>query len=101
MKEVFLADTVRKMVLVDTIEKVKHFITLTNTCPCDIDIISGRHNVNAKSIMGMFSINLDKPIELRIYDTDKADKVIEILKEFIVDVEPPAVTDPYEKVIIL
>ena len=101
MKEMFISDTVRKMILVDTIDKVKNFATLTNTCACEMDIVSGRHNINAKSIMGLFSLNLDKPVELRIYDKDKAPEVLETLKEFITNDEPPAIEDPYAKALIL
>lgn len=101
MREVFLSETVRKMVLVDTIDKVKDFVAIANKCNCDIDVVSGRHIINATSIMGMFSLSLSEPVELRIYDTEKAPDVLEMFENYIVDQEPPAIEDPYAKAVIL
>ena len=45
-----------------SIEDVKKFVAAACSCACDIDIISGRYLVDAKSIMGVFSLDLTKPI---------------------------------------
>ena len=55
-------------VQLDSIDKVKQFVNLVSCLDCDLDLVSGRYIVDAKSIMGIFSIDLSKPIELRIYD---------------------------------
>ena len=58
-----------------TINDVKDFVHIVNQCPYDIDLISGRYIVDAKSIMGIFSLDLTKPrrvsaLPLRRRDTD-------------------------------
>lgn len=53
--------TVCKNVLINSIEKVKQFCTISNEAPFDVDLISGRYTIDAKSIMGIFSLNLSNP----------------------------------------
>lgn len=72
-------------VQLDSIDKVKQFVNLVSCLDCDLDLVSGRYIVDAKSIMGIFSIDLSKPIELRIYDgAEQSQQVIEMLKDYIV-----------------
>lgn len=93
----FISEMTRKMVNLNSIEKVKEFVSIANSCTCDIDIISGHHIIDAKSIMGVFSLNLSKPVECRIYDkAEIADTMLAKLKDFIVG-EAPENTDPYAK----
>jgi phosphocarrier protein HPr len=66
-----------------TIEKVKQFVGLVARYPYDMDLISGRYTVDAKSIMGIFSLDLGKPIKLEIHSDDCAD-FIEAIQPFIV-----------------
>ena len=47
-----------------SIEDVKEFVALTNSYSFDSDLVSGRYAVDAKSIMGIFSLDLAKPLEL-------------------------------------
>ncbi len=68
----------------DTINAVKEFVSLTNLCPYDIDLVSGRYVVDAKSLMGIFSLDLAKPIELEIFSDDCRD-FVEKLQKFIVE----------------
>ena len=49
----------------------------------DIDLVSGRYAVDAKSIMGIFSLDLSKPIELNAH-TDDADKFMNDIAKYIV-----------------
>jgi len=49
----------------------------------DIDLVSGRYAVDAKSIMGIFSLDLSKPITLNIHSTENVDKILETLNELI------------------
>ena len=69
-------------VKLDTINAVKEFVTLTNLCPYDIDLVSGRYVVDAKSLMGIFSLDLSKPIDLNIHTEDGADEVLALLKQY-------------------
>lgn len=53
-------------ILIDNVTKIKEFNKLTLEFPCDIDVISGRYIIDAKSLMGLFSIDLSKPIEIKL-----------------------------------
>lgn len=53
-------------ILIDNVTKIKEFNKLTLEFPCDIDVISGRYIIDAKSLMGLFSIDLSKPVEIRL-----------------------------------
>ena len=55
----------------NSIDKVKNFVNLINRFDCDFDLVSGRYVIDAKSIMGIFSLDLSKPIALNIYADDK------------------------------
>lgn len=68
----------------DTINAVKEFVSLTNLCPYDIDLVSGRYVVDAKSLMGIFSLDLAKPIELEIF-SDNCQDFVDKLQKFIVE----------------
>lgn len=76
--------TKRKVKLND-IEDVKKFVGATSKCAADTTVKSGRYVVDAKSIMGMFSLNLAEPITLEI-DADEADcqTMLAEIAEFIV-----------------
>jgi len=66
-----------------TIESVRQFVNIVNTYPCDMDLVSGRYVVDAKSIMGIFSLDLLKPITLNIH-CEECEKLLEELKPFAV-----------------
>jgi len=66
-----------------SINDVKEFVRIVNDCPYDIDLASGRYVVDAKSIMGIFSLDLAKPIDVETHGGDSAD-LKEKLKSFIV-----------------
>ncbi len=68
----------------DSIDKVKNFISITTKFDAEIDLISGRYIIDAKSIMGIFSIDLSKPIWLRIHEgRENADDIIDALSEYV------------------
>lgn len=54
-----------------SINDVKVFVNEINLLPCDADLVSGRYTIDAKSIMGIFSLNLSQPIELAIHSDDE------------------------------
>jgi len=70
-------------VKIDTIEKVKDFVNKVNTFNGDVDLKSDRYTIDAKSIMGIFSLDLTK--ELTLVFSDDFTKVKETLKDFIVE----------------
>ena len=62
-------------------ENVKRFVNIVNKYNFDLDLRSGRHVVDAKSILGIFSLDLSKPITLDIYD-DNCDDLIADIQQF-------------------
>ena len=63
-------------------ENVKSFVNIANRYPYDIDLRSGRHVVDAKSILGIFSLDLSKPITLEIFE-DNCDSLLSELEGFL------------------
>lgn len=51
-----------KTIMLKDFEAVKNFVDIANTKPYDIELLSGKYVVNAKSIMGVFSLDLTKPL---------------------------------------
>ena len=64
-------------------EHIKDFVRITSKYDYDIDLRSGRYIIDAKSILGIFSLDLSKPIEMDIHD-DHCDDLVNDLKPFIV-----------------
>ena len=56
----------------NSIDKVKSFVNDLTKFDTDFDLVSGRYVIDAKSIMGIFSLDLSKPIELDIHSDDDA-----------------------------
>jgi len=71
-------------VLLDTVEKVKVFVNTVGALDGDIDLVSERYVVDAKSIMGIFSLDLSKPLKLDIHSAATAEKLIPLIKSYIV-----------------
>ncbi|MBQ8002657.1 MAG: HPr family phosphocarrier protein [Clostridia bacterium] len=71
-------------VMLSSIVDVKNFVNLVNDFECDIDMVSGRHVVDAKSLMGIFSLELSKPVVVRVY-SEETEEIEKTLKEFIVE----------------
>jgi phosphotransferase system HPr-like phosphotransfer protein len=67
----------------DSIDKVKAFVNAITKFDSDFDLISGRYVIDAKSIMGIFSLDLSKPIELTIHN-DNTDDILATLAPYIV-----------------
>ena len=69
----------------NSIDKVKSFVNDITKFESDFDLVSGRYVIDAKSIMGIFSLDLSKPIDLNIHADDAAsEKILETLKPYIV-----------------
>lgn len=66
-----------------TIEEVKKFVNTVSLYDCDIDLKSGRYVVDAKSIMGIFSLDLLNTIEMTIH-CDNCDELLEKLGAIVV-----------------
>ena len=68
-----------------TIDRVKDFCRITATIMTEMDIIVGRYIIDAKSIMGIFSLDLSKPIDLNIHADDNVDEIMTMLKPYLCD----------------
>ena len=71
------------MIRLSTIQDVRTFVDIVTAANTDVDLSSGRYVVDAKSIMGIFSLDLLKPIRLSAHDEDPV--MFERLKPFIVE----------------
>ena len=68
----------------NSIDKVKSFVNDISKFDYDFDLVSGRYVIDAKSIMGIFSLDLSKPIDLAIHSTDNTDEILEVIKPYLV-----------------
>jgi phosphotransferase system HPr-like phosphotransfer protein len=69
----------------NSIGKVKSFVNVISQFEYDFDLISGRYVIDAKSIMGIFSLDLSKPIELAIHTEENIDEILEALAPYIIE----------------
>ena len=69
----------------NSIGKVKSFVNASAQFDFDFDLISGRYVIDAKSIMGIFSLDLSKPIDLAIHTENNIDEIMEVLKPYIIE----------------
>ena len=69
----------------NSIDKVKTFVNVINRFNTDFDLVSGRYVIDAKSIMGIFSLDLSKAIDLNIHDDDNMDDILKTLAPYIVE----------------
>lgn len=69
-----------------TIDSVKDFVSAMSKLESEIDLISGRYVINAKSIMGIFSLDLTKDIEVKISEIDKEEleKFNNLIKPYLI-----------------
>ena len=68
----------------NSIDKVKSFVNNITKFNNDFDLVSGRYVIDAKSIMGIFSLDLSKPIDLNIHAEDNMDEIMNVLSAYII-----------------
>lgn len=68
--------------MLGSINDVKDFVNTVSRFDFDVDLISGRYIVDAKSIMGIFSLDLSKPIAVKVH-ADNADEFISKIESFV------------------
>ncbi len=71
-------------VALNSIDKVKNFVNVINTFDGDFDLSTDRYTIDAKSIMGIFSLDITNDLRLDIHDDSEVDAVKAALKEYIV-----------------
>ena len=74
---------ITKTILLNAIVDVKDFVNTVARYDFDVDLVSGRYHIDGKSIMGIFSLDLSKPITLEVY-ADHCDDLMEELKPCII-----------------
>lgn len=73
------------IISLNSIDKVKSFVNDISKFNFDFDLVSGRYVIDAKSIMGIFSLDLSKPIDLNIHVEDNVDEIISSLSPYIIE----------------
>lgn len=68
---------------IDVIDDVKEFVKIVSNYSYDIDVISGRYVVDAKSIMGLFSLDLSSDLALMVHSED-CDTLLAELEKFLI-----------------
>ena len=68
----------------NSIDKVTSFVNDMTKFDYDFDLVSGRYVIDAKSIMGIFSLDLSKPIDLNIHVEENIDEVLDTLKPYLI-----------------
>ena len=69
----------------NSIDKVKSFVNDISKFNSDFDLVSGRYVIDAKSIMGIFSLDLSKPITLSVHSDSETEEILEALKPYLVN----------------
>ena len=72
-------------IMLNTINDVKAFVNTVSKYDFDVDLISGRYAIDAKSIMGIFSLDLSRPIDLNIHAEGDAEEILTVLAPYIVE----------------
>lgn len=73
------------LINLNSVDNVKKFTNLITKYDSEFDIVSGRYIIDGKSIMGIFSLDLSKPLTLRIYTEgteDNEEELLEALAQF-------------------
>ncbi|MGN0620952.1 MAG: HPr family phosphocarrier protein [Porcipelethomonas sp.] len=72
------------MILLSSVNDVKNFVNTVMNYDFDLDLMSGRYAVDAKSIMGIFSLDISQPIKL-VAHTDETEQLEKDLAKYFVD----------------
>ena len=68
----------------NSIDKVKSFVNDITKFNNDFDLVYGRYVIDAKSIMGIFSLDLSKPINLNIHAEENMEDILKVLAPYII-----------------
>ena len=71
-------------VMLTSVADVKAFVDAATVYPHDVDVLAGRYVVNGKSIMGLFSIDLSRPVTIRLeQDGEAAEAMKQALADYL------------------
>ena len=72
------------IVSLNSVDKVKRFVSVTAGFDTEIDVVSGRYVIDGKSFMGIFSMDLSKPLLVRVHENgEQAEQIMKMFQEFI------------------
>lgn len=74
---------IKKLVKINGMKEADVFNKICSKFDCDMDLVKGKYYIDAKSIMGIFSLNLETPVEL-VADTDDEAAIEDAFREFLV-----------------
>lgn len=69
----------------NSIDKVKSFVNDISGINAEFDLVSGRYVIDAKSIMGIFSLDISKPIDLNIHTEDNVEDIMATIKPYLAE----------------
>lgn len=75
---------VKTKVSINSMEKLQSFVTIVNGFSGRFDLCSGSCCVNARSMMGIFSLDISRPLDLYIYNDEYADFVVKAISAYLV-----------------
>lgn len=58
-------------ILLTSVKDVREFVETASRYRCDVDVLTGRYIIDGKSIMGLFSIDLSRPVTVQVHGTDE------------------------------
>ncbi len=73
------------MISLPNVEKAKSFVSTVSQFPFDFELSSGHYVIDAKSIMGVLSLDTSKPLALTIHTDENIETVMELLKPFLME----------------
>lgn len=73
-----------KMISLNTIVDVKDFVNLVARYDFEVDLVSGRYHIDGKSIMGIFSLDLSKPIKMEVH-CDSCNEFMQEVQRFVIE----------------
>ncbi len=71
-------------IMLKDINAVKDFVTKVSTFPFDVDLLTGRYIIDAKSIMGVLSLDLSSPLSLVIH-SEQCDDILDEIGQYVID----------------
>ncbi len=69
----------------NSIDKVKSFVNDISGFNAEFDLVSGRYVIDAKSIMGIFSLDISKPIDLNIHTETETEDIMAAIKPYLAE----------------
>lgn len=70
------------LVMLNSMDKIKNFVDVVSSYESDVDLSSGKFVVDAKSILGILSLNLSKPLKVVVQDSSFEEKILNAISVF-------------------